>query len=295
MQTIIPHLWFDTQAREASDFYAAVFDDSRVKNVTTLDGTPSGSVDMVDVEICGQDFLFLAAGPLFRFNPSISFLVSCATEAEVDALWRSLSEGGTALMELGEYPFSRRYGWLQDRFGVSWQLMFAGDRPIAQKITPTLMFTGKQAGNAEEAIRFYASVFLHSEVGEIVRRESDEPPDPAGTVRHAQFRLAGQQFGAMDSAYPHGFAFNEAISLVVQCETQEDIDHYWERLSSDPKAEQCGWLKDKYGLSWQITPTAMTEMLASGNPKKIAAVTEAFLKMKKFDLAKLKAVYEAAG
>jgi predicted 3-demethylubiquinone-9 3-methyltransferase (glyoxalase superfamily) len=295
VEKITPHLWFDTQAREAGDFYTSVFDNSRVKNVTKLEGTPSGSVDIVDVEICGQEFTFLSAGPLFKFNPSISFLVSCETKAEVDALWSSLSKGGTPMMALGEYPFSERYGWVQDRYGLSWQVMFAGGRAITQKITPTLMFTGKQSGNAEDAVRFYSSVFHNSTVGGIVRYDSGEEPDKEGTVKHVQFQLEGQQFAAMDSARTHGFAFNEAISLLVHCETQEEIDDYWERLSADPRAEQCGWLKDQYGVSWQIVPRAMDEMLAGKDKRKIAAVTAAFLKMKKFDVAKLKEVYEAAG
>jgi len=295
MQKISPHLWFDTQAREAGNFYTSVFDNSRVKSVTTLDNTPSGSVDIVEVEICGQDFTLLAAGPLFKFNPSISFLVSCTTKKEVDKLWRDLADGGTPFMELGAYPFSEHYGWVQDRYGLSWQVMFAGGREIEQKITPVLMFTGKQAGHCEDAIRFYTSVFHDAQERGINRYGSGQEPDKEGTVRFGQFQLEGQQFAAMDSARPHGFAFNEAISLLVHCETQEEIDYYWERLSADPRAEQCGWLKDKYGLSWQITPTAMDEMLASGDKKKIAAVTAAFLKMKKFDIAKLKAVYDAAG
>ncbi len=295
MQKISPHLWFDTQAREAGDFYTSVFDNSRVKSVTTLDNTPSGSVDIVDVELCGQEFMLLAAGPLFKFNPSISFLVACETKAEVDALWRRLSDGGTPLMELGEYPFSERYGWVQDRYGLSWQVMFAGGREIAQKITPVLMFTGKQAGHCEDAIHFYTSVFRDAQDRGINRYGSGDAPDKEGTVKFGQFQLEGQQFAAMDSARAHDFAFNEAISLLVHCETQEEIDYYWERLSADPRAEQCGWLKDKYGLSWQITPWAMDEMLASKDKKKIAAVTAAFLKMKKFDIATLKAVYEAAG
>jgi len=294
MQKISPHLWFDTQAREAGDFYAATFDDSRVKNVTTLHDTPSGSVDIVDVELCGQPFTLLSAGPLFKFNPSISFLVACETKEQVDALWRKLSEGGTPLMELGEYPFSERYGWLQDRYGLSWQVMFAGGRPIAQKITPVLMFTGKQSGNCEDAIRFYASVFHDSKVGDMMRYGSGDAPDKEGTVKFGRFQLEGQQFAAMDSARAHDFAFNEAISLLVNCETQEEIDYYWERLSADPRSEQCGWLKDKYGVSWQITPAVMSEMLASKNPKKIAAVTAAFLKMKKFDIATLQTAYDAA-
>ena len=294
MQKISPHLWFDTQARQAGDFYTSLFDNSRVTSVTTLDNTPSGSVDIVDVELCGQPFTLLSAGPLFKFNPSISFLVSCETKGEVDALWRGLSDGGSPLMELGAYPFSEHYGWVQDRYGLSWQAMFAGGREIAQKITPVLMFTETQAGRCEEAMRFYASVFRDARVGDIMRYGGGDAPEKEGSVKFGHFQLEGQQFAAMDSARTHGFAFNEAISLLVHCETQEEIDDYWERLSADPRAEQCGWLKDRYGLSWQITPRAMDEMLASKDKKKIAAVTEAFLKMKKFDIAKLKEVYEAA-
>jgi len=291
MEKITPHLWFDTQAREAGEFYASVFPDSRVKNVTTLHNTPSGSVDIVDVELCGQSFTLLAAGPLFKFNPSISFLVSCATKEEVDRLWAALSQDGTPMMELDAYPFSERYGWVQDRYGVSWQLMFTNE--IAQRITPVMMFTGKQAGRAEEAMRFYASVFDDTNVN-VLMRYGNEGSDAPGTVQFARFQLEGQQFAAMDSAHPHGFAFNEAISLLVHCTTQAEIDRYWSRLSADPKAEQCGWLKDKFGVSWQIVPAAMDEMLASSDPKKIAAVTAAFLKMKKFDLAKLQEAFDAA-
>jgi predicted 3-demethylubiquinone-9 3-methyltransferase (glyoxalase superfamily) len=295
MEKITPHLWFDTQAREAGDFYASVFPNSRVRNVTALDNTPSGTVDIVDVEICGQEFTLLSAGPLFKFNPSISFLVACETKEEVDALFRSLSNGGTAMMELGSYPFSERYGWVQDRYGLSWQVMFANGRPIEQKITPVLMFTETQAGHCEEAIRFYTSVFRNAQERGFNRYGSGEEPDKEGTIRFGQFQLEGQQFAAMDSARTHGFTFNEAISLQVHCDTQEDIDYYWDRLSADPKSEQCGWLKDKYDLSWQIVPTVMSEMLATRNPKKLAAVTAAFLQMKKFDVAKLQAVYDAAG
>ena len=293
MQTITPHLWFDTQAGEAAELYTSLFDHSRIANVTSLKNTPSGSVDVVSLEIAGQSFQFIAAGPLFRFNPSISFLAACATKDEVDAVWRELAAGGRALMPLGAYPFSEHYGWTEDRYGVSWQVMFTGGRPIEQKITPSLMFVGNVAGKAEEAIRFYASVFPNSSVGDIHRYEKGEDPASEGMIKHAQFALDGQRFAAMDSAREHGFAFNEAISFMVRCETQEEIDRYWERLSADPKAEQCGWLKDRYGLSWQIVPTAMDRMLGSGDAKKIKRVTEAFLKMKKFNLAKLEEVYAA--
>jgi predicted 3-demethylubiquinone-9 3-methyltransferase (glyoxalase superfamily) len=169
--------------------------------------------------------------------------------------------------------------------------MTIGDRPIHQKITPTAMFTGKVAGKAEEAINFYVSVFRNSTVGEIMRYAKGEEPDREGTIKHASYTLEGQNFAAMDSAFPHNFAFNEAISFIVHCDNQAEIDYYWDRLTADSKAEVCGWLKDKYGFSWQIVPTAMDRMLRSKDEKAIARVTEAFLKMKKLDIAILEKAF----
>lgn len=152
MQKITPHLWFDKEAKEAAEFYTSVFPQSTIKNITTLHDTPSGTVDVVTIELFGQEFMMISAGPLFKFN--------------------------------------------------------------------------------------------------------------------------------------------EAISFIVHCDTQEEIDYYWEKLSAVPEAEQCGWLKDKYGLSWQIVPTAMGDMMKDKDEKKLAWVTEAFLKMKKFDIEALKRAYE---
>jgi predicted 3-demethylubiquinone-9 3-methyltransferase (glyoxalase superfamily) len=292
MQKITPHLWFDKEAKEAAGFYTSIFKDSGIKDTTTLHDTPSGMVDVVTIVLWRQEFTLISAGPYFRFTPAVSFLVACSTKEEVDALWGELSEGGMALMALGEYPFSEKYGWVQDRYGLSWQVMFMGDREIKQKITPTLLFVGKQCGKAEEAITFYASVFHDAKVGEILRYGKGEEPDKEGTVKHAAFMLEGLDFAAMDRAHEHNFTFNEAISFMVHCDTQEEIDYYWGKLSADPMAEQCGWLKDKYGLSWQIVPTVMAEMLKDKDEKKIARVTEAFLKMKKFDIDALKLAYE---
>ena len=300
MHRITSHLWFDKEAKEAAEFYTSVFstkggstggNGSRVKSTTTLHNTPSGTVDFVTVELLGQQFTLISAGPFFKFNPSVSFLVACKTKDEVDTLWKKLAEGGTPLMELAEYPFSEKYGWTQDRYGLSWQVMFMGAREIKQKIIPTLMFVGDVCGKAEEAINSYVSVFHNAKVGDIVRYGRGEEPDKEGTVKHASFKLEELQFAAMDSARGHNFTFNEAISFVVHCDTQQEIDYYWEKLSAVRAAEQCGWLKDRYGLSWQIVPTVMDEMLKGKDEKKIARVTEAFLKMKKFDIEALKRAY----
>src|SRR5688572_1603723 len=151
MQKIVPHLWFDKEAKEAAQFYASIFPDSKVTNVTTLHDTPSGDCDVVSFELSGQPFMAISAGPLFKFNESISF--------------------------------------------------------------------------------------------------------------------------------------------IVRCETQDEIDRFWEKLSADPGAEQCGWLKDKYGLFWQIVPTRMDEMLETGTEEQVARVTQAFLPMKKLDIAELERAY----
>jgi predicted 3-demethylubiquinone-9 3-methyltransferase (glyoxalase superfamily) len=153
------------------------------------------------------------------------------------------------------------------------------------------MFVGNVAGKAEEAINFYASVFHNAAVGDILCYGKGEEPDVEGTIKHASFTLEGQEFAAMDSAREHDFTFNEAISLMIHCETQEEIDYYWERLSADPKAEQCGWLKDRYGLSWQVVPNIMDEMMKDKDQKRKVRVREAFLKMKKFDIETLKKAY----
>lgn len=289
---ITPHLWYDKEAKQAAAFYAEAFTGSRIRSTTSLEGTPSGSVDIVNMEIEGLDFTLMAAGPYFKFTPAISFLVARKTREEVALLWKRLSAGGAALMEFGSWPFSDAYGWTTDRYGLSWQVMHMGDRPYRQAITPTLMFTRERCGKAEEAIRYYTSVFPGSAIGDIMRYGPGEAPDVNGTIKHAGFTLEGMDFAAMDSAGPHEFGFNEAISFVVRCADQREIDFYWDKLSADPLAEQCGWLKDRFGVSWQIVPAAMDTMMSSGNREAVGRVTRAFLAMKKFDLAALTKAWE---
>lgn len=294
MQKIVPHLWFDKEAKAAAEFYTSVFPNSQITKVTTLHDTPSGDADIVSFTVAGYAFMAISAGPYFKVNPSVSFFVNFDPSRDkdarenLDAAWQKLSAGGKALMELGEYPFSKHYGWIQDKYGVSWQLMLTNpegeERPF---IIPSMMFVGDVSGKCEEATDFYLSVFKNAKRGTVARYPQGADPDKEGTIMFTDFMLEGQWFAAMDSAHKHEFKFTEAISFIVRCDTQEEIDHYWEKLSAVPESEQCGWLKDKYGFSWQIVPTAMDAMMASGDPEKIKRVTEAFLKMKKFDIAAL--------
>lgn len=212
----------------------------------------------------------------------------------MDALWAKLSEGGKVMMDLGTYPFSERYGWTEDKYGLSWQVMFVGPGKVKQKITPALMFVGQQCGKAEEAMMLYTSLFSNSKIGDIMRHGKNEDPDKDGTIKYATFTLAGQDFAAMDSAHAHAFSFTEAVSFLVNCKTQEEIDAYWEKLSSVPESEQCGWLKDRFGVSWQIVPTVLSELLGDEDPVKASRVMKAMLNMKKLNIAALEKARDQA-
>jgi predicted 3-demethylubiquinone-9 3-methyltransferase (glyoxalase superfamily) len=300
--TILPHLWFDTQAKEATAFYVSLFPNSSVTNVTTISGTPSGDCDIVSFSLAGRPFMAISAGPYFTLNPSISMFVTFDSdlsseavakgEAEIVAAWDKLSDGGKVMMPFQAYPWAKKYGWVQDKYGLSWQLSMSERHVTSQMITPLLMFTKGVAGKARAAMDKYVALFPNSSVDMAVPYAEGEG-DTVGFLKHARFTLGGQTFMAMDRSGPHAFGFNEAVSLVVKCDTQEEIDRYWEALSAVPESEQCGWLKDKFGVSWQIVPTAMDEMMASGDAEAIDRVTKAFMGMKKFDLAALRKAYEA--
>lgn len=298
MQKIVPHLWFDREARDAAEFYTAIFPDSRITSNVELHNTPSGDTQIVTFNLSGYTFMAINGGPYFKFNPAISFMVNFDPSRDdqarknLDVLWLNLAQGGTELMPLQEYPFSKRYGWIQDKYGLSWQLILTdptGDeRPF---IVPSLMFVQEQSGKAEEAGDYYLSVFKNSRRGQIARYPADMEPDLEGAVMFSDFMLEHQWFAAMDSGQQHDFTFNEAVSFLVRCKNQNEIDYFWDKLSADPQAEQCGWLKDRYGLSWQISPVLMEEMMEKGTQEQLDRVTSTFLQMKKFDLEKLKAAY----
>ena len=236
----------------------------------------------------GLEFIALNGGPQFKFSPATSFFVECETHGEVDEVWKKLSKGGTVLMELAAYPFSEKFGWVQDKFGVSWQLNLAGR---GQTITPFLMFVGEQYGKGEEAMSFYISLFKNSSVTRIERYGAGEA-EAEGTVKHARFALNGQQFMAMDSGREHPFTFTPAISFFVSCETQKEIDYFWEKLSAGGEKSRCGWLKDKFGVSWQIVPPVLGEFLNDEDEEKSERVMKAMLEMDKLDIKALRRAHE---
>lgn len=289
-QTIVPCLWFDDQAEAAAEFYTSLFPDAAIEETTRYNravaevaGRPEGAVMTVGFRLAGRAFTGLTGGPLFRFTPAISLFVSCADVEQARTLFDRLAEGGEVLMPFQAYPFSEGYGWVADRFGLTWQV---NGTPGEQMIAPSLMFTGAQCGRAEAAMNHYTTLFPNSGVGPVWRYEDGEGPDEAGTLKQAVFTLAGQEFRAMDSALDHAFTFTEALSLQVLCDSQSEVDHYWERLGEggDPEAQRCGWLKDRFGVSWQVVPRILPRLLREGNADRVERLSSAMLQMKKLDI-----------
>ena len=278
--TIFPCLWFDGNAKESAHFYGEIFN-GKITDESSM---------VINLELFGQKIMLLNAGPQFKKNASISFMVLCETEEEVQKYWDYISEKGIVLMELGEYPWSKKYGWIQDRFGVTWQF-YLGENPGTQKIIPTLMFLHQNNGKASEAMKFYTKIFPHSKIGHILKygdgvgNETHEIPE---NIQHADFEINGYTFFCMDSSYDHSFDFSEGISIVVMTENQEETDYLWNSLVSNGGEESmCGWLKDEFGVSWQITPKKLIELINNTDREKSIKAMTAMMQMKKIDIAAL--------
>jgi len=298
MQKIVPHLWFDDRAEEAARFYTALFPNGRIGRINRyteagheIHGQPQERVMTVDFELDGYRLVALNGGPHFSFSPAASLFVVLESEPEMEALWAGLLEGGSVMMPLDRYEWSDKYGWLCDRYGLSWQIMLGRRAEVGQSVAPCLLFVGGQHGRAEEAMMHYAGIFDDARIDGIMRHDGSGH-DPEGTVKHGRFRLAGETFMAVDSALVHQFGFTEAFSFMVMCDSQSEIDHYWHALSAVPEAERCGWLKDRFGVSWQITPRRLGEMMAGPDKAKVGCIMDAFMQMRKLDLAVLERIYE---
>lgn len=290
MQKIKPCLWFNDNAEEAAQFYTKLFPNSTIRTITKYteessvpSGRPVGSVMTVLYELDGLEFMGLNGGPLFKFTPAISFFVSCTSESEIDSLYAALSAGGAVLMELAEYPFAKKYAWVEDRFGLSWQLILA---ERSQKISPCLMFVGKQHGRAKEAMTHYTSIFRNSNI-EHIHLFGPGEMQPEGCVAHASFVLDGYHFVALDGGTQHNFDFTHAISLMINCDAQSEIDMFWTKLSEGGAPEQCGWLADKFGVNWQVVPSMLEKILESGDESKKHRTMDALMHMTKLDIAAL--------
>ncbi|MCL1671225.1 VOC family protein [Elizabethkingia ursingii] len=280
---IFPCLWCNGDAKEAAEFYCQVFGGKIAVDTPVV----------INIELFGQKLMLLNAGPQFEKNPSISFLINCASEEDVQHYWDMLSEGGMALMELDSYPWSKKYGWIKDKYGATWQLYFGEMQD--QKMVPTLMFMHKNNGKAMEAMEFYTSTFPNSKIEGVLKyKDGGENGENPENVQHAQFVINNYMLSCMDSSFDHKFDFNEGISLVTMTNGQEETDHLWNTLiSGGGRESMCGWLKDQYGVSWQIVPKRLIELMNDSNPEKSQKVVQAMLKMQKIVIADLEAAYNS--
>jgi len=275
-ENITPCLWYNGQAQEAAALYCSVFTDAKITAQSPI---------VTAINVSGHSITLLDGGPMYKPNPSISFFYICEKEDELNKTWNAFSKEGTVLMALDKYPWSEKYGWINDKFGISWQIALGKISDVGQKITPCLMLTDKQYGRADEAIAHYSSIFKNVKVDGILRYGANELPDQEGKVKHAQFALNDQKFMIMESAAPHNFTFTEGISLTIHCETQKEIDYYWEKLTESGAESMCGWLKDKFGVSWQIVPNILNKIMS--DPAKAGKAAQAFMSMRKLNIEQI--------
>ncbi|TDW97386.1 putative 3-demethylubiquinone-9 3-methyltransferase (glyoxalase superfamily) [Dinghuibacter silviterrae] len=273
---ITPCLWFDNQAKEAAALYCSVFKKSKITTQSPI---------VTEMDVSGQRLILLDGGPMYHPNPSISFYYICENVEEMEHIWEAFSKDGSIMMPLDTYPWSEKYGWVTDKFGISWQLALGKFKDVGQKITPYLLFTGKQYGRVDEAIDLYSSIFDNVKVDKMLRYGAGELPDKEGKVKHAQIDVDGQKLMLMESAAKHDFTFTEGVSLTLYCETQDEIDYYWEKLTENGEESMCGWLKDKFGVSWQIIPTILGEIMS--NPAKAGKAAQAFMSMRKLNIEQI--------
>lgn len=273
---ITPCLWFNNQAKEAAELYCSVFDNSRITAQSPI---------VTEIEVSGQRFVLLDGGPMYQPNPSISFYYVCQNEQELEKIWKAFEKGGNVMMPLDKYPWGEKYGWITDKFGISWQLALGKISEVGQKITACLMFTGNQYGRVDEAVELYTTVFKNVSVDGILRYGAGELPDEAEKVKHAQIAIDGQKFMLMESAADHKFSFTEGVSLTIYCETQEEIDYYWEKFTNKGAESMCGWLKDQFGVSWQIIPTILGKIMS--DPVKAGKAAQAFMSMRKLNIEQI--------
>jgi predicted 3-demethylubiquinone-9 3-methyltransferase (glyoxalase superfamily) len=271
---VFPCLWFDGKAKEAAELYCSVFKNSAITVETPL---------VMSFELNGRKIMGLNGGPMFTINPSISLFVTCDSVAEADRIWNSLIKGGSEYMPIDTYPWSERYGWLRDKFGMTWQISSSGKNDGSLRIVPSFLFTNARFGQAGEAIDFYRSVFSDSSTH--ILELYPEGDSNAEKVLYSEFSLNNSEMVAMDGPGNHAYTFNEAVSLVVECENQQEIDYYWEKLTEGGEESMCGWLKDRFGVSWQIVPKILDEMMS--DPEKAEKAIKAFSKMRKFEIDKL--------
>lgn len=289
MLNLIPHLWYDKEAAEAVALYTSLIPNSKINFTGSIEGTPSGTAGVIDFQLAGKQFMAISAGPYFSHNESTSLMLHCKDKAELEGIYNGLVEGGSVLMELAEYPFNPYYAWIKDKYGLSWQLMLARDCVEDNKIEVCLLFGGTLCGRAEEAIDYYATVLPGAQKG-FVNLYGVGEADPRAKINYGELLVNGEKLIFMDHGFGGDAPFTEALSLMLISRDQAEVNRYTEALSAVPEAQMCGWVKDKFGFSWQIVPEVLQRAYSVATTEQMAAIHQAILKMNVLDVEVLEGI-----
>ncbi len=282
---ITPFIRCVDNAKEQVEYYMNIFPGSKI--------TKSNPI-VTSFEIFGQSLATIQGGehPEWKINPSISFSLWIKDKELTKTIRDKLADGGSIMMPFDEYMRSPAYGRCNDKYGVSRQVMYDNrEETTEHALVPSLLFVGENNGKAQEAMDLYTSIFPASKI-DFVRKYEEGENDTVGNIAHAECKLVNQQFIMADSGLNHQFQFNDGISLMVSCKDQAEVDQYRDALIADGGVEvQCGWCKDKYGVSRQIVPIQLEALISDPDLEKSGRATQAMLQMKKLDIAKLEEAF----
>lgn len=265
-------VWSDNKAKETADFYMKSFDSGSIVSEHNM---------AVELDLGGMILLFINGGPMFQPNPSISFSYACSSLLELEKLYQTLIVGGKIMMPKDKYSWAETYAFIEDKYGVSWQLSFDRNQENTGKIIPSLIFVNENNGKAEQAGALYLGLSEENKMLHMVKYGKDEN-NTEGHVMYSLIHVFGKELILMDGAGSHNFAFNEGVSLLVVTEDQEETDALWEAfLAGGGTEQQCGWLKDAYGVSWQIVPKQFLDLAGCGDKEVVSKLMQAVYPMKK--------------
>jgi predicted 3-demethylubiquinone-9 3-methyltransferase (glyoxalase superfamily) len=295
---ISPCIWFQNHVEEAVKLYISTFKNSKITHTTyytdageKVSGIPKGTVQTISFEAAGLEMLGLNGGPSFgEQSPSVSLFVTCGSVAELDTVYNKLSAGGSTLLPLQEYPFSKRYVFFSDKYGIHWQLFL--EEGSAQKITPSIIFGGDHKGLGAKAMEFYLKVFKNSKTLVDFRYAQGEGDGIPGSVKHARLLLDGSEMVIMDSGHSQPMKMSNGISFIIHCKNQAEVDYFWDAIAKKGQEIQCGWISDEFGVTWQVVPDELNKLM-EGEPKRSERMMQAMFKMKKLNIDELKQIYSS--
>ena len=280
---IIPHLSFHYKAKDAINFYMRFFNDSEILNITSIKNENGSSSEKINFQIAGTQFQATSEEVSDKFNQALSLTVLFNSKAEAEILWNKIKDHAVVLRPFGPDEYKQIYASLEDQYGLVWQIMTTSEK-IDQRILPSLLFTNQ----AEEAMIFYGQVFENSIIETVHRKKGSE----YSSIILSESKIKDLKMSFMDVEPEDNPGFNESLSFMILCDNQEEIDFYWNKLSDKKEVGRAGRTTDKFGLSWQIIPERLFEMIRQGSDKQRKVLNQALSKMNKITLKEIEEAFK---